>query len=382
MKKIEASFTIVTPMFIGDAKQEAHDVRPSSLKGALRFWWRALNWAPIRANAANDAAALLALHREEARLFGIAAGADSGGQGLFLLRIKQNVKAEKQGFQGMTGAQLYLLGQGLGTFRGGNQTTRSALVSGEFTASLLFRPGSTDADIASVARALFAFGLLGGLGSRARHGMGSVSLTQWQGVGLDVPKDAAAYREAIKGLLPAQPTPLPPFTAFSSKTRLDISVSGNDPLKLLTVVGGEMQMYRSYGQNGKVAGHPSERNFTADHDLVLQATHGGQIDRVPVRSVFGLPHNYFFSSTRGRADINYAPAGKDARRASPLLLHIHRLPDGNCLAVHTLLPAAFLPVGARVTVRSNVPYHVSFTPDWNVLHTFLNRFANKETLHG
>jgi CRISPR-associated protein Cmr1 len=382
MKKIEASFTIVTPMFIGDAKQEAHDVRPSSLKGALRFWWRALNWAPIRANAANDAAALLALHREEARLFGIAAGADSGGQGLFLLLIKQNVQAANHGFQGMTAAQLYLLGQGLGTFKGGNQTTRSALVSGEFTASLLFRPGSADADIASVAKALFAFGLLGGLGSRARHGMGSVSLTQWQGAGLEVPSDVAAYRQTIKGLLPEQPTALPPFTAFSSKARLDISASATDPLKLLTVVGGEMQMYRSYGQKGEVAGHPAEQNFAPDHDLVLQATQGKQIDRAPVRSVFGLPHNYFFSSTKSKADINYAPAGKDARRASPLMLHIHRLPDGSCLAVHTLLPATFLPAGARVTVKSKVRSQVSVTPDWDVLHTFLNRFANKETLHG
>jgi CRISPR-associated protein Cmr1 len=212
--------------------------------------------------------------------------------------------------------------------------------------------------------------------------MGSVSLTQWQGVGLEVPKDAAAYREAIKGLLPAQPTALPPFTAFSSKTRLDLSAKATDPLELLTVVGGEMQLYRSFGRNGRVAGHPSERNFASDHDLVLQVTQGQRIDRAPVRSVFGLPHNYFFSSTRGRADINYAPAGKSSRRATPLLLHIHRLPDGNCLAVHTLLPATFLPAGARVTVISRVRSQVSFTPDWNVLHTFLNRFANKETLHG
>lgn len=42
--KITASYRIVTPMFIGDAKQEASGISPTSVKGALRFWWRALNW--------------------------------------------------------------------------------------------------------------------------------------------------------------------------------------------------------------------------------------------------------------------------------------------------------------------------------------------------
>ncbi|WP_373691017.1 RAMP superfamily CRISPR-associated protein [Endozoicomonas sp. ONNA2] len=37
-------------MFLGDARSDAwtEKIRPSSLKGALRFWWRALNWGPGR----------------------------------------------------------------------------------------------------------------------------------------------------------------------------------------------------------------------------------------------------------------------------------------------------------------------------------------------
>lgn len=372
MKKIEADFTIVTPMFIGDAEQAAHDVRPPSLKGALRFWWRALNWGRTLVAANGDtAAALRALHKQEARLFGLAAGDKTGGQGVFLLTLKQDVKAEQR----PEGVNPYLKGQGLGE--------RNALIpSGTFTASLLFRPDTRDEDQRSVAEALFAFGLLGSLGSRARHGMGSVSLTRWKGEGFIVPHTAADYGKAIKGLLTCLPEALPPFTAFSRKSRIDISAENDDPLKLLNAIGEEMQMYRSFGQNGKVGGKPAERNFTPDHDLVQKATEGSRIDRAPVRAVLGLPHNYFFSSTKGKADINYAPDGTDARRASPLLLHIHRLPDANCLAVHTLLPATFLPEGARIRVKSKASSQVSFTPDWQVLHTFLNRFKNRETLHG
>lgn len=381
MKKIiEAEFIIVTPMFIGDANQEAHDVRPPSLKGALRFWWRALNWGRmLTAEGGDTAKALSALHNREAKLFGLAVSDKTGGQGVFLLTLKQAVEAKDQGFQKMSGEQLYLLGQGLGSFKHGNHTTRSELTSGTFSASLLFRPDTKDEDRHSVAEALFAFGLLGGLGSRARHGMGSISLTRWQGGEFSVPQTAADYGKAIKGLLTHLPETLPPFTAFSRLSRIDISAENDNPLTLLTKVGSELQMYRSFGQNGKVAGKPAERNFTADHDLVQSAINGKRINRAPVRTVFGLPHNYFFSSTKDKADINYAPDGTDARRASPLLLHIHRFPDGKCLAVHTLLPATFLPEGAQIRVKSK---QVSFTPDWEVLHTFLNRFKTKETLHG
>ncbi len=381
-KKIEAEFIIVTPMFIGDANQKADDVRPPSLKGALRFWWRALNWGRMLTAEGVTAKALSALHDREAKLFGLAAGDETGGQGVFLLALKQAVKAAEQGFQDMSGAQLYLLGLGLGSFKGGNHTTRSALISGTFSASLLFRPDTKDEDLHSVAEALFAFGLLGGLGSRARHGMGSVSLTAWQGGEFSVPQTAADYRKAIKSLLTHLPETLPPFSAFSRQSRIDISAENHDPLELLSTVGREMQMYRSFGKDGKVAGKPAERNFTSDHDLVQSATNGERISRAPVRSVFGLPHNYYFSSNKGKADINYAPEGTDARRASPLLLHIHRFPDGKCLAVHTLLPATFLPEDAQIRVKTKTHINVSFTPDWQVLHTFLNRFKTKETLHG
>lgn len=386
MKKIiEAEFIIVTPMFIGDANQKADDVRPPSLKGALRFWWRALNWGRmLTAKGGNTPKALSALHNREAELFGLAAGDKIGGQGIFLLTLKQAVKAADESFPNMSGAQLYLLGQGLGSFKDGKRTTtRPALISGTFSVSLLFRPDTKDEDQHSVAEALFAFGLLGGLGSRARHGMGSVSLTGWQGGEFSVPRTATDYGKAIKCLLTHLPETLPPFTAFSRKSRIDISAENDNPLTLLTTVGSELQMYRSFGKDGKVADKPAERNFTSDHDLVQSATNGERISRAPVRSVFGLPHNYYFSSTeRRRADINYAPGGSDARRASPLLLHIHRFPDGKCLAVHTLLPATFLPEDAQIRVKTKTHINVSFTPDWQVLRTFLNRFKTKETLHG
>ncbi|MFZ1105749.1 MAG: type III-B CRISPR module RAMP protein Cmr1 [Hyphomicrobiaceae bacterium] len=42
MHRIEAEFEIVTPMFLGGADPKGSaELRAASIKGALRFWWRA-----------------------------------------------------------------------------------------------------------------------------------------------------------------------------------------------------------------------------------------------------------------------------------------------------------------------------------------------------
>ncbi len=73
MQKLTATYRIVTPLFLGGADQKATDIRPPSVKGALRFWWRALNWGRIRSECQNDADALCELNQHEADLFGAAA---------------------------------------------------------------------------------------------------------------------------------------------------------------------------------------------------------------------------------------------------------------------------------------------------------------------
>lgn len=392
MKTLSASFEIVTPMFIGGSDQQTAQLRPSSLKGALRFWWRALNWSRVCALHGSDQnAALRQLHADESRLFGHAATDNGGGQGVFLMQVSDlSVKEQKQPFgTGFDNGILYLLGQGLGSFRDGNHCLRPGLAAGgSFDLRLLFRPGISQGDIASVVQAVQAFGLLGSLGSRARHGMGSVALTRLSSEGLDlpawiVPTTVAAYRSALTALLAdARRAPgLPPLSAFSAESRIDLSMqrSGKEAaVKLLADLGREQQAYRSYGKDGKVNGKPSERKFVPDHDLAREVANGRPASSAPQRVVFGLPHNYFFSSDNAKVDVNYRPDGEEARRASPLLLHIHRLGEGQAVAVHTLLRARFLP-GDRPGVtmkpgRGRAIDNVPVTVDWSVLTHYLDRF--------
>ncbi len=319
MKTISATFEVVTPMFLGGADQSPDGIRPSSIKGALRFWWRAWAWSGIRANCNDDNAGLQALHREEARLFGLAAQNDSGGQGLFMLHVRDSTRQSlEQPFgTGFDNGILYLLGQGLGEARplhlGGNKCKgeRGAIQAKEtFEIRLIFKPRTTPQDQESILTALKLFGLLGALGSRARHGLGSVAIQSLAGQGIDNWKPPATEDEYVAQLSALMPSALaknaPPLSALSQLTRIDLSSRHADATKLLDTVGKEQQAYRSYGQQDKksgihmVNGKPSESNFAKDHDLAMQVTQGNRVDKAPDRIVFGLPHNYFFSSLQKR----------------------------------------------------------------------------------
>lgn len=404
MRTITATFEVVTPMFLGGADHAPMGIRPSSVKGALRFWWRAWAWSSVRATQLDDCSALRALHAQEARLFGLAADEANSGQGLFAMHVRSDTaEPVAQPFEhNFDNGILYLLGQGLGSFREGNHCTRAAIpehkgnrTSG-FEIRLIFKPQARHDDVQAVCAALELFGLLGALGSRARHGFGSVAMTAFRSAGLDLawqaPPSGKAYKAALRRLLPAAPgTEVPPLTALSGHTRIDISLSASDPVRLLAQIGREQQAYRSFGKDGRVNGKEAERNFHGDHDLVLAATEGRNVQQVPDRVVFGLPHNYFFSSTRAKADVNFKPEQGEGRRASPLLLHIHRLGD-QFVAIHTLLKAQFLPPrgtqGSVIEIRSRSTQRVSVpetTIRWEVLHGYLDRYKtqpNWESLHG
>src|SRR5262245_51634695 len=66
VERITATFEIVTPMFMGGADpKRSCELRVPSIKGALRFRWRALAWSRFEGQ-------LKDIHKEEARLFGSA----------------------------------------------------------------------------------------------------------------------------------------------------------------------------------------------------------------------------------------------------------------------------------------------------------------------
>ena len=419
---IKATYRIVTPMFIGDAEQNATGISPQSVKGTLRFWWRALMWGKIRTNERfnTDNLALKELHKQEAELFGSTPDEKTqiGGQGRFSLRVDFTQEPKTIRVNDIQGAGLsYFLGIGLS-----REGTRCALATGQ-----TFQVNLTSFNLkdqqANLIKTLMLFGLVGGLGSRVRKGWGSVTLESLT-VGseaIDIPQDINTYQAWLKTLVNEQTlSQLPPFTAFSTKTRIDISCVANSPTttqSLLNEVGEEQQFYRSYGLKNnndpehKVYGKLAEQNFPQDHDLVKGIIeYREQTNQIPRRSIFGLPHNYFYSSlfkkykqeelnkekneneakriAGSKSKAEFAPAAENkSRRASPLFIHAHQFPDKSVTIVQTLIPSVFLPnntslqysMGKRDQDKIKVAFQESML-DWQDITNYLNRFPEKETI--
>lgn len=386
-REITATYRIVTPMFLGG---EGHQVdskvfRNASFKGALRFWWRALNWGRMLKDAGqNETEALKTLHAEEGRLFGSASDGENSQQSqVRLSSTLKNAKLERAGKSDFDSLG-YLLGQGLYHFD--KKVLRSYLSGGEIELTLSFKPGADEKDIASVKQAAIALGILGGLGSRSRKGLGSLSI---QEIGEKENSQKFTTQQAVVefiGTLDFSAASDAPLSALSKDTRLDISIAGNDAVKVLQQVGNEQQLYRGYGRKNprtgqhEVNGQAARQLFKSDHDDALAATQGQGLQKLPARAVFGLPHNYFFSSTGTGVNINPEDEG---RRASPLFIHIHALEGNQFIAIQTLLQSMFLPTGVSIDVkpqRGRAQNLRNNSVDYAVIHRYLDGFKNKEVL--
>jgi len=298
MQTIEATYLIVTPMFIGGADQTPDNgIRPPSFKGALRFWWRALNWGECYSTAGNnEAKALKLLHQREADIFGAAAKEDKGGQGKFLLTIRQHDKPETLNDWPETNTGAGYLAYGILESKGGKSGKphphKIALREGtKFTASFIFRPNTTQHEIISVRQAAEALGLLGGLGSRNRRGMGSVTLEVEGGL-----SSLAEYEKRLKQLFQSFSVTPAPFTAFSSQCSHKILTQNEDARKALDKAGGNYKAHRAEIIN--------DRNS---------------------RISFGLPLQ----------DID-----TETRRASSLFFHVHALSKGKYVSILAHFPSS------------------------------------------
>jgi CRISPR-associated protein Cmr1 len=161
----------------------------------------------------------------------------------------------------------------------------------------------------------------------------------------------------------------------------------NNPWMLLADVAKEMQLYRSNGRvnprtgNREVNGIPlvPPLRFWPDHNIALAIALNTVQPNHPERTVFGLPHNYFFSGRNAQVRMEPNVEGR-TRRASPLLIHFHEFSNGSACAVQSLFPAIFLAATDMIAMkwnRGNTWPTVSTVPpavNWSVITDYLDRF--------
>jgi CRISPR-associated protein Cmr1 len=284
MHTLTATYRIVTPMFLGGADPTAEaELRLPSFKGALRFWWRALQWGKVRD--------VQELRRKEAELF----GSSETGQSKVLLRLDRPVAESNivtdhwspASWQRYTGYGLRDKGE------------RCFLRPGRDWKVHVNLRRCSEEEKAEVLASLKLLGLAGGLGARSRKGWGSVTLTALEGTDWTLPDTPAAWEKAVAMLLD-QPAPgTPTWTAFSSAAKWKAA---------------------SPKPNAKEAQEWLARHY----QQTVKSTRPK-----PDRAQFGLPRMFKGSPRK-------------ERRASPLILHVHQCPNGNALPCALWLPADFL----------------------------------------
>ena len=395
---LTALYCITTPMFLGGAQQQAdsEQFRNASFKGALRFWWRALNWGRVLREAGGDTTqALRTLHDQEGALFGLASDGEHSRQSAVQIVSTlrgTSVVRPTQGDQPLRNLA-YLLGLGLWSNNDNGPAKHPGVQrdylqkDGTLQVHFQFRPGQTSPQerqkqMRQVQQSATALGLFGALGSRARKGFGSLALQS-----IDT---ADGQQHVIKGVqdikqfiatLDFSASGDAPLSAFTVATRIDISEKSSDALRVLQAVGNQLHSYR----DGTVGQVQQPKNFSNDRVLARSAQEGNAIDKLPERAVFGLPHNYQWKEP-GNPKLDIAPATSTRnRRASPLLIHVHAFPDNSVVALQLLLTSTFLPAGTDIELKSSRDKNTRTMPvpdiSYQPVHTYLDTyFPSKEVL--
>lgn len=172
---IETKFTcrIITPMFLAGADKNKPELRAPSLKGAMRFWWRAIN----------SHLSLSALRQKEGEIFG--SSEESIGRSKFALSIRTLGEPKIEPRQPLPhhtgGTTCEYLNRPPKCEKDGkcSKINKSMAIVPEqqFECNVKAQRDYSD----EVANILKVTSILGGLGKRSRRGFGSFEITHIDG---------------------------------------------------------------------------------------------------------------------------------------------------------------------------------------------------------
>jgi len=382
--RLVCDFEVLTPMFLGGANQNTAELRAPSVKGAMRFWYRAFDF---RAEFGT----------RESLCFGSAGmGGERAKQSLLNVRCRPGQGAQSSMAWADVRAEQFNKGGGRQTTNGlvylgypfgmGDNRQRRALSPGaRFTVDVSCHraappdldPGATP--LRAALASLWGLGHFGALGSRARRGFGAIALTGWRLEGLAgaAPPDAtdlaelpllhrttsagdwmAGARRGIDALgrwfgafEKAQGRPRHP--CFGPSAELIVWSQSQhrreDWRNALLALGQELQQFRNRKQ--------PDYDRVKDHVRAAAREGGRPIERVPDRATFGLPLTFRYGSLPQGRPVTFAPTEGERHGsllflrpvlAGSALLGLFLRLDGDVPGIHTR-------VGLRRTGRSLDP---------------------------
>jgi CRISPR-associated protein Cmr1 len=384
--RLKLDLETVTPLFLSGAEPRgAPELRPPSLRGALRYWLRA-GLGGVEGNN------LQAVHVHEARILG-STNETLGGASTLVLRLLDDKLPQPQRYEKQralfvrrgdhelrqpTGKD-YLYWSMAEAGRVENNTLQPAKqffpAGATFSVIMNTRPGAENAE-ASFSSGMAAFWLLlhlGGIGSRSRRTGGSLSVrepAEYKGLRLRLEgsQPTSLVTQLVEGVRTARK--LLSETESGVALPLPGSASGDilhpDVCKIwllgvwdssdraIEAIGAALRDFRSYRE--------------PDHGNVAKWLQGGSIATVE-RAVFGLPIPYRYSNGGPMGTVQGVLGNQTLdRRASPLWLHVSKTTTGKYVGVATLFASEFLPPRGQLSARTrNNPRPISPPADYSLI---------------
>jgi CRISPR-associated protein Cmr1 len=383
MERLQLSCEVVTPLFCAGADQQRPEIRPPSIRGAMRFWWRALHGAAV----GND---IKALQQQESAVFGATEQASK-----VMVRVHPSELSIGQfDFR----ESLRYMGYGLAETR--EDPARRYIAPGAKFSIELLSP-----DIARLKQAAAALCLLlnlGGIGARSRRGWGSLRVTTEASA--DVLKFVLPLGTGIKDSLQTMlrlaretvmVTDRVPTRESTEMPLYPTFLPGYWRMKLVSV-NDQRQSFRNWQEALNWAGQRLRR-FREAPNSELHKTRDGRFsyrvgrDYPQVKMVFaqepsdhvgpiylpifGLPIQYRFQS-EGNQQARVIAEHHD-RRGSPLWVRAYKSTSGVILGF-MLCKAQYLPDGELLKLEGPRRTLTALQPDYSLLEEFLNGLPGEE----
>ncbi|HDQ72525.1 MAG TPA: type III-B CRISPR module RAMP protein Cmr1 [Chloroflexi bacterium] len=380
MPKLELELEAITPLFLGGAEPRGSppELRAASVRGALRYWLRALLGGTM---GDGD---LDALRATEDSVFGSTnAGASAiiltlAHNGLETTEFRKRGAIRERGQFKPEGADylLWSMSETGKKERGNWQPARQYIVPGaRFTMAMRPRLGAPGAEDAwwRASAALWLLTQLGALGSRSRRGAGSLCVTEEPGQA-DLPpfKPPPAVRDLqaqLESGLRQIRESLVMTGSVRTPPRFDVLAPGACNVWILADgrpwstwqqaldgIGGQMRDFRSRRR--------------PDYETMRDWMKRGATPRTVERAAFGLPLPFRYS--RG-GPFDVVQGSQHDRRSSPLWLRVTKLGNGQHVGVATLFKSAFL--AERESLQLQRGRHTTAPPeDCSLIEEFIASF--------
>lgn len=391
---------VLTPLFLGGADARLKpELRAPSVRGALRYWFRALVGGSNLVLSGNKDE-LHNLKREEERVFG---STDRASSVVVAILPQARMSIEKfqkdRAIRTPTGDFLpvgkdYLLWSMSASGRPEDPTryqpAREYIRPGSrFQIKLKERFGQKE-----LTKAIASFWLLanlGALGARANRGAGSFqALARGESVfELPVPAFKTCHSieeletyltKGIRQCLTAVGNGSTTWRKFNSLPSYDILSADTAEIWIVANNKGGWPSYvealNGIGEKLRDYRNHQNRLGQQDHDAVLMWLKEGGRGPVIRRAVFGLPIPFRYSEG-GPRDVIQSTIS--SRRASPLKIRVTRLGTGSYVGVLTVFKSRFLKEGEKLQLQTR-KWAAPVPENYAVIQDFIQTFPVRRSV--